>query len=151
MKLLLPCLLVCSAFGLLAQDAAHPNFTGTWHLDAAKSELHTKLEATAWAIHQDDSSIAIDEQVQGKTASVKCGTDGTNCKAKPEGEPGEVMFYYNGAMLVETDFLGHSKDHVVKKRMKLAEDGKTMEIEVQHVSPVGPTEKWVFAKQAEAK
>ena len=37
---------------------------------------------------------------------MKCGTNGKNCKGKPDGEPGEVTFYYNGAMLVETDFLG---------------------------------------------
>jgi hypothetical protein len=140
MILLLPCLL------LLAQDAAHPNFTGTWHLDTAKSQILTKLEATDWAIHQDDTSIVIDQQAPGHPSTVKCGTDGTNCKAKPEGETGEVMFYYNGAMLVETDFIGRSKDRVVKKRMKLGEDGKTMEIEVLHISPQGPPEKWVFAK-----
>jgi hypothetical protein len=74
-----------------------------------------------------------------------------NCKGKPDGESGEVMFYYNGALLVETDFLGHEKDRVVKKRLKLGEDGKTMEIEVLHIAPQGPTEKWVFAKQAAAK
>jgi len=137
--------------GLFAQDADHPNFTGTWLLDTSKSQIQTKVAVTAWAIHQDDASIAIDEQMQGKTASLKCGTDGSNCKAKPEGESGEVTFYYNGALLVETDILGHNKDHVVKKRMKLVEDGKTMEIEVLHVSPQGPSEKWVFEKQADAK
>jgi hypothetical protein len=140
MTFLLPCLL------LFAQDVAHPNFTGTWHLDTAKSQILTKLDATDWAIRQDDTSIAIDNQAQGHTASLKCGTDGSNCKAKPEGEAGEVTFYYNGAMLVETEFIGRSKDRVVKKRMKLGDDGKTMEIEVLHISPQGPTEKWVFAK-----
>jgi hypothetical protein len=136
---------------LFAQDTAHPNFTGTWYLDTAKSEIRSKLQATAWAIRQNDDSIAIDQQIKGKTESLKCGTNGLNCKGKPDGESGEVTFYYNGAMLVETDFLGHDKDRVVKKRLKLAEDGKTMEIEVMHVNPQGPTEKWVFQKQTEAK
>jgi hypothetical protein len=151
MKLLLPCFLLGACCCLPAQDAAHPNFTGTWHLDPAKSQIHTKVDVTEWAIRQDDNSIAIDEQMPGHTESLKCGTDGSNCKAKPEGEAGEVMFYYNGGMLVETDLLGHSKDHVVKKRMKMGDGGKTMEIEILHVSPAGPTEKWVFAKLAEAK
>jgi hypothetical protein len=136
--------------GALAAQDQHPNFTGTWQLDAAKSELHSKTPAT-WAIQQSDDSIAINQDLNGKTEVVKCGTNGANCKAKPGGESGEVMFYYNGAMLVETDFLGHDKDKVVKKRLKLGADGKTMEIEVQHVSPQGPTEKWVFQKLAEAK
>jgi len=146
MRNLLPCLLLAVST-LLADGSSHPNFTGTWHLDTAKSEIHSRVELTSWAIQQDDNSIAIDEQIKGRTVSMKCGTDGKNCKAKPEGESGEVMFYYNGEMLVETDFLGHDKDRVVKKRLKMGGDGKTMEIEVLHVNPAGPTEKWVFAKQ----
>jgi hypothetical protein len=140
MKLLLLC-------AFLADGSSHPNFTGTWNLDTAKSEIHSRVELTSWAIRQDDTSIAIDEQIKGRTVSMKCGTDGKNCKAKPQGESGEVMFYYNGEMLVETDFLGHDKDRVIKKRLKMGVDGKTLEIEVLHVSPVGPSEKWVFAKQ----
>jgi hypothetical protein len=147
MKLLLPCVFALGSFTLLAQSDAHPNFTGTWQFDAAKSDVRSKVELTAWTIHQDGESIAIDEEFKGHTLSMKCGTDGKNCKAKPEGESGEVMFYYNGPLLVETDFLGHEKDHVVKKRLKLAEDGKTIEIEVLHVNPAAPAEKWVFAKK----
>jgi len=144
-------LLLLGAVCLLGQPADHPNFTGSWQLDTAKSEIHTKVQATAWAIQQSGDSIAINQQLGAKTEVVKCGTNGSNCKAKPDGQAGEVMFYYNGAMLVETDFFGHDKDRVVKKRLKLAADGKTMEIEVQHVSPLGPTEKWVFEKIAETK
>lgn len=147
MRLLLPSLLATGLLGLYAQSAEHPNFTGSWHFNAAKSEVHTKLDIADRAIRQDDASIAIDEQVKGQTVSTKCGTEGTSCKAKLDGENGEVMFYYNGAMLVETDFLGHDKDRVIKKRLKLASDGKTMEIEVLHVNPVAPPEKWVFEKQ----
>jgi hypothetical protein len=136
---------------LWAQEPEHPNFTGTWHLDTTKSQIHSKLQATAWAIQQSEDSISIDQQIKGKSEVLKCGTNGSNCKGKPDGESAEVTFYYNGAMLVETDFLGHDKDRVVKKRLKLAQDGKSMEIEVLHVNPQGPTEKWVFEKQAEAR
>jgi hypothetical protein len=151
MKPSLTLLLLAGSVCLLAQTPDHPNFTGSWQLDTAKSEIHTKVQATAWAIQQSDDSIAIKQQLGAKTEVVKCGTHGSNCKARPDGESGEVMFYYNGALLVETDFLGHDKDRVVKKRLKLAPDGKTMEIEVQHVSPKGPTEKWVFDKLADSK
>lgn len=147
MRFLLPSLFVTGLACLFAQNGTHPNFSGKWHFDATKSELHTKLDISDRAIKQDDETIAIDEEVKGQTVSMKCGTEGTSCKAKLDGENGEVMFYYNGDMLVETDFLGHDKDRVVKKRLKLASDGKTMEIEVLHVNPVGPAEKWVFEKQ----
>jgi hypothetical protein len=144
-------MLACGGMCLFAQNADRPNFTGKWQLDTSKSEIHSKVNATAWAIQQNEDSIAINQEINGKTALVKCATTGTNCKAKPDGESGEVMFYYNGALLVETDFLGHDKEHVVKKRLRLAADGNSIEIEVLHVAPVGPTEKWVFAKQVEAK
>jgi hypothetical protein len=146
MKLLLPCALVVGVFGLLA-DNEHPNFTGTWRLDVSKSELHSKPEPTLWTIRQDNDSIAIDEQIKGRTVSMKCGTDGKSCKATPEGASGEVMFYFNGEALVETDFLGNDKEHVIKKRIHMGVDHKTMEIEVMHLTPSGPTEKWVFAQQ----
>ena len=151
MKPSLTFFLLGGALLLFGQTADRPNFTGSWQLDTARSEIHSKVQATAWAVEQSNDSIAISQRLGAKTEVVKCGTNGSNCKAKPDGESGEVMFYYNGAMLVETDFLGRDKDRVVKKRLKLAADGKTMEIEVQHVNPVGPTEKWVFEKLAEAK
>ena len=147
MRLFLPSLFLTGLVGLLAQTASHPNFTGNWHFDAAKSEVHSRIEVTDRAIKQDDDFIAIDEEIKGRTVSMKCGTDGKSCKAKPDGGNGEVMFYYNGEMLVETELLGRDKNHVVKKRLKLANDGKTMEIEVLHVNPVAPAEKWVFEKQ----
>jgi hypothetical protein len=147
MKLIVPLLLLSGASSLLAQDSARPNFTGTWRLDQTKSEIRSKVEAPAWAIHQDGNSIEIDQEIKGHVQQLKCGTTGANCKGKPDGESGEVMFYYNGAMLVETDFLSH--DRVVKKRLRMGPDGKTMEIEVLHVNPQGPVEKWVFEKQAD--
>jgi hypothetical protein len=147
MRLLIPCMAIVCGCALAAPDDEHPNFSGNWLLEASRCELHSKLELTSLAIHQDDTTIAIDEQMKNKTVSLKCGTDGKNCKATPEGESGEVMFYYNGDILVETDFLGHSKEHVVKKRLKLGADHKTLEIEVMHLTPFSPPEKWVFAKQ----
>ena len=55
--------------------------------------------------------------------------------------------YYNGPTLIETDVMGHEKDRVVKKRIKLGEDGKTMEVEVQYINPKGDTERLVFDRQ----
>src|ERR687892_593199 len=62
---------------------------------------------------------------------------------KLEGESGQVSMYYNGPVLVELDMNG---DHVTKKRLHLAADGKAMEMEVVPISPPGASEKLVFAK-----
>ena len=53
--------------------------------------------------------------------------------------------YYNGALLVELD-MEHNGDHVVKKRLHMADGGKTLEMELVPVNPPGPTEKLIFVK-----
>jgi hypothetical protein len=132
---------------LLAENSARPNFTGKWLLDTAKSQVRSKTPATVWDIHETDKSISIDEPLKGKTESLKCELGSTTCKTNMDGKPAEVTFYYNGDVLVEMDFLGEGKDHVVKKHFKLALDGKTLEIEVLYINPAEPPEKWVFARQ----
>ncbi|MGD1069400.1 MAG: hypothetical protein ABSB15_04605 [Bryobacteraceae bacterium] len=147
MKQVFFCVLICGCASLPANASAHPDFTGNWQFDTAKSEVHTKAPPSSWDIRQTDDSISISEQLQGKTESMTCEISPRACKTKVDGKSAEVSFYFNGDMLVETDLLGRGKDRVVKKRLKLAADGKTLEIEVMHISPVAPAEKWVFEKR----
>lgn len=132
------CLLLVSGALSLAQD--HPNFSGDWKLDTAKSQ-GSDIKATELTIHQDGDSITVTGQKDGKSLEFKCATNGQNCKRK--GESGQVSMYYNGPVLVELDMNG---DHVTKKRLRLADDGKTIEMEVTPISPPGASEKLVFAK-----
>lgn len=145
MKPILLCALLCACASLPADD--HPNFTGNWQFDNTKSEVHTKNPATAWDIKQTEDSISINEDLSGKTESMTCEISMKTCKTKVDGETADVTFYFNGNMLVETDLLGRGKDRIVKKRLKLAADGKTLEVEVMHITPVAPAEKWVFEKR----
>ncbi len=125
---------------LIAQD--HPNFSGTWQLEADKSEnAHSK--SISLAIQQDQDSISVNSDDEGRAMQFKCSTNGQNCKAK--GEPAEVSIYFNGPMLVELDT--EHGDHVVKKRLHMGADGQTLEMELMRVNPPGPTEKLVFAKK----
>jgi hypothetical protein len=132
------CLLLVSGALSLAQD--HPNFTGDWKLDTAKSQ-GSDAKAIELTIQQDGDNIAVTGQRDGKSLEFKCATNGQNCKRK--GESGQVSMYYNGPVLVELDMNG---DHVTKKRLHLANDGKAMEMEVTPISPPGASEKLVFAK-----
>lgn len=134
------CLFLLSGAVSLAQD--HPNFTGDWQLDTAKSQ-GVEAKAMEIAIKQDGDAIAVTLEEDGRSVEFKCSTDGRNCKRK--GGPGEVSLYYNGAMLIELDMEGN--DHVIKKRLHLADDGKAMEMEVMRISPPGPEAKLVFAKK----
>jgi len=134
------CLFLLSGALALAQD--HPNFSGNWKLDTAKSQ-GSEAKAIDMTIQQDGDTISVTSQEDGKSLEFKCATNGQNCKLK--GESGEVSLYYNGPVLVELDMEGHG-DRVIKKRLRLADDGKSMEMEVMRVNPPGPTEKLVFAK-----
>jgi hypothetical protein len=58
-----------------------------------------------------------------------------------------VSFWYNGPALVELVSKGHNKETVVKKRMRISDDGKLMNVE--YIPMVGSEQpaKLVFEKQ----
>lgn len=136
------CLILLSSTLVIAED--HPNFSGTWQLDSSKSQGSTS-GAVALSIHQDNDQITLVSDEGGKSVTIKCSTNGQNCKM--EGGAGEVSMYFNGAMLVELDMEGHNGERVTKKRLQMGDDGKTLEIEVLRITPPGPSEKLVFAKK----
>jgi len=129
-------LVACSALALLAlplgaQD--RPNLSGTWQFDSTKSEMHTvKVGGATWVINEDDSSIQITESEDGdaKKVQMKCTTDGKECKVA--GEKGTASFWFNGPTLVEMETHG---DHVVRYRMKLSGDGKTLTVDSTSIVP----------------
>ncbi len=144
------CLLACSAFAvlclpLLGQD--RPNLSGTWQFDSSKSQLHTeKVDGATWVINEDDSSIQISESESGaaKKIELKCTTDGKQCKIS--GDKATASFWYNGPMLVEMENKG---DHVMRYRMKLSDDGKTLTVDTTSIVPQVPQDDvLVFHKQA---
>ena len=141
-------LAACSALALLAlplgaQD--RPNLSGTWQFDSSKSELHTvRASGGTWVINEDDSSIQISEDGDGKKVEMKCTTDGKECKVA--GEKGTASFWYNGPLLVEMETRG---DHVTRYRMTLSADGKTLTVDSTSIVPQSPQDdKLVFHKQA---
>ncbi len=143
-------LLACSALAVfslpsLAQD--RPNLSGTWQFDSSKSELHTvKVGGATWVINEDDSSIQISESEDGaaKKTELKCTTDGKQCKVS--GDKATASFWYNGPMLVEMESKG---DRVMRYRMKLSDDGKTLTVDTTSIVPqVTQDDVLVFHKQA---
>jgi hypothetical protein len=141
MKNLLWMLVICG-LALAAADT-QPNFSGKWQLDASKTE-GSRLKGDTMLIQQDDTSIAVTNEDGGKTiAEFKCETNGRNCKAR--GDIQQVSVYYNGPTLVELDTTGH--DRVIKKRIHMTPDGRSLQIDVMHVNPPGPPEKLIFTKQ----
>lgn len=129
-------LLACSAVAVFALPMAaqdRPDLSGTWQFDSSKSEMHSiRIAGATWVIHEDDSSIQITESEDGasKKIELKCTTDGKQCKIG--GEKATASFWYNGPMLVEMESKG---DRVVRYRMKLSDDGKTLTVATTSIVP----------------
>lgn len=127
-----------------AQD--RPSLSGTWELDAAKSELHNgKVSSATWVIAEGDNSIHISEAENGKSkkTELQCTTDGKECKF-----PGDRRdsFWFNGPMLVDMET---KSDHVTRYRLKVSDDGKTLTVEVTSIVPQNAkSDTMVFQKQS---
>jgi len=120
-----------------AAGAEHPNLSGTWALDTAHSQIReSKLKAETLEIQQkeDEVQMADEETAGGKGHKLefKCLADGAMCKAKDE----SVMVYYNGPALVVLE-MRKANVNVLKKRLTLSDDGKTLTVELVHVAPPG--------------
>ena len=135
------------ALPLAAQD--RPNLSGTWQFDSSKSELHTaRIAGATWVINEDADTNAIQITVTGdeagKKIEMKCRTDGKECKVS--GDKATASFWYNGPLLVEMETKG---EHVVRYRMKLSDDGKTLTVDTTSIVPQAPQDDvLVFRKQA---
>ncbi len=124
---------VLAVFTLPLAGQDRPNLSGKWQFDSSKSEVHTvKVAGGTWVINEDDSTIQIVESEDGaaKTVQMKCTTDGKECKVS--GDKATASFWYNGPMLVEMENKG---DHVIRYRMKLSEDGKTLTVDTTSIVP----------------
>lgn len=129
-------LLGISAAALCAAVAAdRPDLSGTW-----------KSSAETLEIQQKDNDIQYTEALpdgKGKKLEIHCNTTGQECKLKDE----QVSFWFNGPMLVMME-QRRGNAIVVKKRFKTSEDGKTLTVEVIHISPpADKSENLTYARQ----
>ena len=133
--------------------AERPNLTGAWLWNPAKSEPHSaKFAGLTWVIDQKEATLHVSEterRADGKEIKTDfdCTTDGKECSIYTKGEPTSVSFWYNGPALVELVSKGHNRETVIKKRMRLSDDGKFMNVEF--IPMVGSEQpgKLVFEKQ----
>ncbi|MGA2600365.1 MAG: hypothetical protein ABSH09_25650 [Bryobacteraceae bacterium] len=135
----------------VAQENAKPDLTGTWQLDAAKSEMPlNKLAGLTMQISEKDGKISIDEDEKlaaGKERKITytCTTDGKECEV-PETKA-KASFWYNGPMLVSME-TEHNGASVIRRRLKLSPDSKLLNVEISILAPMSDkTDKLVLAKQ----
>jgi hypothetical protein len=135
---LLLCLMAFAAVGVIAAD--HPEIDGTWQLS---SKPDAKLKFETLSIQHSPDGIKITESRGKETAvDLACGLEAKQCKLKNE----DVSFWYNGPALVMME-MRHNSDQVIKTRLVLAEDGKTLNLEMTRVVPAGSTATYTFTKQ----
>ena len=134
-----------------AQDDGKPDLTGTWRLDASKSDMTSnRLSDLVMTIAEKDGKINIDENeklADGKERKIKysCTTDGKDCEVPGLG--GKASFWYNGPMLVSMETL-HNGNEVQRQRLKLSPDSKQLLVEISSIVPQsGKTDKLVLDKQ----
>ena len=128
-----------------------PDINGNWQLDPVHSQMtDVKIKSRTLAISQTGGSITItdttiDAGEKSRKVGIECTLDGQDCKAN--GVAAKVAFYYNGPILIWLD-TRRGGDMVTKIQVQPSEDGKTLTLDVMHLSPPGTkNEKLVFTKR----
>jgi hypothetical protein len=142
------CLWIGICCGVAAADWR--DLSGTWTLDLSHSPA-AKVKSESLEIQQTETTIEITDAVadtNGKEwkSVFHCNIDGNQCKVKDQGQNAVVTFWLNGLALV---MMETKKDGawVIKKRLTLSEDAKTMSVELERLNPTGPKELYVYSKQ----
>lgn len=135
-----PLLFLMAFIAGAAFAADRPELNGTWQLSSAHEG---RLKFETLLIQQTEDGVRISESgAKEKTVDFACAVDGKECKLKE----GAVSFWYNGPVLVMME-MHHNRDVVTKTRLVPSEDGKTLSLEVTHVSPSGASSTYTFKKQ----
>jgi hypothetical protein len=145
------CAMLFAPLAILAAD--RPNLTGAWQLNPEKSDRSAEPAGLTWVIDLKDETVHMAEVVKqpgGKEAKLEydCTIDGKDCVVHAKGQPENVSFWYNGGMLVELVTVGHNRERIVKRRMRLSDDGKRMQVELIPMAGGAHPANLVFEKLA---
>jgi hypothetical protein len=126
------------------------DLSGNWMLDLSHSPA-AKAKSESLAIQQTEDTIEFTDaftDTNGKDwrSVFHCNIDGNQCKVKDQGQNATVTFWYNGLALVMMETKKEGA-WVIKKRITLSEDAKTMTVELEHVNPAGGTDTYTYTKQ----
>jgi len=138
------CILVLWGFPATAQPDK-PNLSGIWKLNVAQSEIHSpgNAEETLEIEHKDlrIHVIMASKTSDGKETKLefRCSIDGKDCDTGQS----KVSLWFQGSALILMDV---GADMVTKSSMKLGPNGKTLSMNVTHISPPADQDKLLFEK-----
>lgn len=140
--------LVCAAGLFAATDAAptgKPNFSGSWRIIQAQSQVHAgKAAIVGMAIEQKGSAIHVVRTLKApdgseQTFDVSCTTDGKDCAVGAF----KVSFWFDGPALVEMDV----SDDVVSKITMTLDQPDSICATVAWIAPREDPDALVFEKK----
>jgi hypothetical protein len=154
--------LACAAFSLaglalvfpmvLAADSQGAPFTGTWEMNASKSQL-SDARSTTLSIQEVGDKIKVASSTKkGEsviTTEFTCAPNGKECEFDEGGHKSKVSLYFNGPVLVVFKTDGPEADSASQCNMQISADGKSLTATVSHILPAGKDETLVFDKKAQ--
>lgn len=156
MKSLLQSVLIFAALASFALAADKPNFSGEWKLNAAKSNfgpLPAPATFTRKVTHA-DPSITIEDTQTGTAAGDQHDThtytiDGKEISYQANGADVKAGLTWDGdALLINAKASVQGMDILIKDKIALSDDGKTMTDAIHIGSPQGELDMTiVFDKQ----
>jgi hypothetical protein len=131
-------------------SAAATDFTGHWQIDQSKSKPGPERTMSV-EIQQQGDSITFVRQYQdrdGKSATARftCKVGNNSCDFDENGHKAKVSLWFNGPELVILKTDGEKRDDTVEWHMKLGDDGKTLNINREIITPSEEKETLVFNK-----
>ena len=144
--------LAASVFSLLllAADTAPPNYSGVWQLEPEHSQVPAG-ETITYNIQDSSGQVVFSRIIHERdgrqlTSHFSCKTGGGQCQFDEGGRKAQVSLWYDGPALVVLE-TNTGDTSVTQWRLTMGPDGKTLNVEVEHLEPSDRTEKLVFAKK----
>ncbi len=134
---------------LFGADAT--NFTGTWEMDGAKSQVSdgrtvTLVIETLAAKYKITSTVR-EKGGQETSTEFACGF-GKECEFSEGSHTSKIMAWYDGAALTVCKTAGPAADVANEWKLELSPDKKTLTVTVQHLDPNAKDETLVFNKKS---
>jgi hypothetical protein len=140
--------LVAAPAAVAASD--HPDISGTWQLDPARSK---NLESTSGTltIQEDGGKLTYQRSLQGGNgksleAQFACTTDGADCKLKENGHTSKVSLWYNGPTLMMLKTNGPKNSETTERSFQLSPDGQTLTVHFSNLANSSDSAVLVFSK-----
>ena len=131
-------------------DQERPDLSGTWKPDQATINSDQVNKEFALVIDEKGDSIHIQEtrgpRPKDDVSSLTCPLTGEECAMRDGTDKAKAFVYYNGPVLVLLKTNGRKGDAVEKDRLTLSPTGNSLVMEIEHLEPVGKSEKLVLSK-----